>query len=35
MEKEYANSAENYRIEKSIEKIEEMFIEEINERNKL
>ena len=35
MEKEYAKSAEKYRIGKSIEKIEEMFIEEINETNRL
>ena len=33
MEKEYAKNAEKYRIEKSMEKIEEMFREEINERN--
>ena len=35
MEKEYAKNAEKYRIEKSMEKIEEMFREEINERNRI
>ncbi|MGN1298387.1 MAG: glycosyltransferase [Candidatus Scatovivens sp.] len=35
MEKEYAKYANNYRIEKSMEKIEEMFKEEINERRNL
>ena len=35
MEKEYAKNAENYRIEKSMEKIEEMFKEEINERSRI
>lgn len=35
MEKEYAKNAENYRIEKSMKKIEEMFKEEINERNRI
>lgn len=34
MELEYAKNAENYRIEKSMEKIEKMFKEEINERNR-
>ena len=34
MELEYAQNAENYRIEKSMEKIEKMFKEEINERNR-
>lgn len=33
MEKQYAENAEKYRIEKSMEQIEEMFREEINERN--
>ena len=32
MEKIYADQAEKYRIENSIEKIEEMFKEEIDER---
>ena len=32
MEKAYAEQAEKYRIENSIEKIEEMFKEEIDER---
>lgn len=35
MEKEYAKFAENFRINKSMEKIEEMFKEEIDERSKL
>lgn len=35
MEKEYANFAENFRIHKSMEKIEEMFKEEIDERSRL
>ena len=35
MEKEYAKNAEKYRIEKSMEQIEEMFREEINERNRI
>ena len=35
MEKEYVKNAEKYRIEKSMEKIEEMFREEINERNRI
>ena len=34
MEKEYAKFAENFKIENSIKKIEEMFQEEINERTK-
>ena len=34
MELKYAQNAENYRIEKSMKKIEEMFKEEINERNR-
>ena len=35
MENKYAKHAENYRIEKSMEKIEEMFKEEINETNRI
>ena len=35
MEKEYAKNAEKYRIEKSMEQIEKMFKEEINERNRI
>lgn len=35
MEKEYAKNAEKYRIEKSMEQIEEMFKEEISERKNL
>ena len=34
MEKEYAKFAENFKIEKSIKKMEEMFQEEIQERSK-
>ena len=33
MEKKYAESANNYRIEKSMELVEQMFKEEINETN--
>ena len=35
MEKEYAKFAENYRIEESMKKIEQMFKEEIDERNRI
>ena len=35
MEKEYAKNAEKYRIETSMEQIEKMFKEEINERNRI
>lgn len=35
MEKEYAKYAENFKIEKSMEKIEKMFKEEMHERNRI